>query len=118
MSVRRTTSRADLVDPRALRECRRLWCVYGRESSWHCPSLFEQPVVIVHLLLCGGTPRLSEIRAPYYLIDERRLLHNLELVQQVRDRSGAKSVLALKCFATWGVFDLVSQYLDGTTSSR
>lgn len=60
---------------------------------------------------------MSEIRAPYYLIDERRLLHNLELVQQVRDRSGAKSVLALKCFATWGVFDLVSQYLDGTTSS-
>lgn len=60
---------------------------------------------------------MSEIRAPYYLIDERRLLHNLELVQQVRDRSGAKSVLALKCFATWGVFDLVRQYLDGTTSS-
>ena len=60
---------------------------------------------------------MSEIRAPYYLIDERRLLHNLELVQRVRDRSGAKSVLALKCFATWGVFDLVSQYLDGTTSS-
>jgi carboxynorspermidine decarboxylase len=60
---------------------------------------------------------LSEIRAPYYLIDERRLLHNLELVQQVRERSGTKSVLALKCFATWGVFDLINQYLDGTTSS-
>ena len=60
---------------------------------------------------------MSKIRAPYYIIDERRLLHNLELVQQVRETSGAKSVLALKCFATWGVFDLVSQYLDGTTSS-
>lgn len=60
---------------------------------------------------------MSEIRAPYYLIDERRLLHNLELVQQVRTRSGAQSVLALKCFATWGVFDLINQYLDGTTSS-
>lgn len=60
---------------------------------------------------------MSEIRAPYYLIDERRLLHNLEQVQRVRELSGAKSVLALKCFATWGVFDLVSKYLDGTTSS-
>ncbi len=60
---------------------------------------------------------MSEIRAPYYIIDERRLLHNLELVQQVRETSGAKSVLALKCFATWGVFDLISSYLDGTTSS-
>ena len=60
---------------------------------------------------------MSEIRAPYYLIDERRLLHNLEQVQHVREVSGAKSVLALKCFATWGVFDLISKYLDGTTSS-
>lgn len=60
---------------------------------------------------------MSKIRAPYYIIDERRLLHNLELIQQVRKTSGAKSVLALKCFATWGVFDLISQYLDGTTSS-
>jgi carboxynorspermidine decarboxylase len=54
---------------------------------------------------------------PYYLIDERRLQHNLEIVREVRERSGAKSVLALKCFSTWGVFPLLSQYLDGTTSS-
>jgi carboxynorspermidine decarboxylase len=26
-------------------------------------------------------------------------------------------LLALKCFATWSVFDLISKYLDGTTSS-
>jgi len=60
---------------------------------------------------------LSEIRAPYYLIDERRLLRNLETIKHIRDASGAKSVLALKCFATWSTFDLISQYLDGTTSS-
>jgi carboxynorspermidine decarboxylase len=60
---------------------------------------------------------LSEIRAPYYLIDERRLLRNLETIKRVRDESGAKSVLALKCFAMWSTFDLISQYLDGTTSS-
>jgi len=54
---------------------------------------------------------------PYYLIDESRLLKNLKVIQQVRDASGAKSVLALKCFSTWAVFDLMSQYMDGTTSS-
>jgi len=54
---------------------------------------------------------------PYYLIDEARLLKNLEKIRFVREESGAKSVLALKCFSTWCVFDLMRQYLDGTTSS-
>ncbi len=58
-----------------------------------------------------------EINTPYYLIDERKLLRNLELIRKVRELSGAKLVLALKCFATWGVFDLMKQYMDGTTSS-
>jgi carboxynorspermidine decarboxylase len=54
---------------------------------------------------------------PYYLIDESRLLKNLKLIQYVREKSGAKSVLALKCFSTWAVFDLMRDYMDGTTSS-
>jgi carboxynorspermidine decarboxylase len=57
------------------------------------------------------------IQTPYYLIDKPRLLRNLQIMQQVRERSGAKTLLALKCFATWGVFDLMRQYMDGTTSS-
>ncbi len=58
-----------------------------------------------------------KIATPYYLIDEKKLLRNLEIIQQVRQLSGAKSVLALKCFSTWSVFDLMRQYMDGTTSS-
>jgi carboxynorspermidine decarboxylase len=54
---------------------------------------------------------------PYYLIDEKNLLRNLRVMRRVRDRSGAKSLLALKCFSTWCVFDLMREYLDGTTSS-
>ena len=57
------------------------------------------------------------LRTPYYLLDERRLIRNLEVVREVRDQSGAKSVLALKCFSTWSVFGLMREYLDGTTSS-
>ena len=30
---------------------------------------------------------------------------------------GAKSLLALKCFATWSVFDFMADYMDGSTSS-
>src|ERR1035438_1759457 len=61
--------------------------------------------------------KMSQLCTPYYLIDETRLLKNLEIIQLIRKESGAKSVLALKCFSTWCMFDLMRQYMDGTTSS-
>ena len=54
---------------------------------------------------------------PFYLIDESRLRANMEIIRSVRERSGARSVLALKCFSTWSVFPLMREYMDGTTSS-
>ncbi len=60
---------------------------------------------------------MARLKTPYYLIDEKRLRRNLEIIRRVREASGAKSVLALKCFSTWCVFDLMKRYLDGTTSS-
>jgi len=59
----------------------------------------------------------AKIETPYYLIDEKKLLRNLRKIKYLKDCSGAKSVLALKCFSTWSVFKLMSQYMDGTTSS-
>jgi carboxynorspermidine decarboxylase len=59
----------------------------------------------------------SRLQTPYYLIDEVRLLENLEKIKHVRERSGAKSVLALKCFSIWSVFPLMRRYMEGTTSS-
>ena len=60
---------------------------------------------------------MPQITTPYYLIYERRLLQNLKIIRHVRQVSGAKSVLALKCFSTWCVFGLMRKYMDGTTSS-
>lgn len=57
------------------------------------------------------------LQTPYYLIDESRLQHNLDIIQRLRARSGAKVLLALKCFATWSVFDQMRACMDGTTSS-
>jgi carboxynorspermidine decarboxylase len=57
------------------------------------------------------------LQTPYYLIDKSKLLSNMQKIAYVREQSGAKALLALKCFATWSVFDLMSQYMDGTTSS-
>ena len=57
------------------------------------------------------------MQTPYYLIDKSRLLPNLEKIAWLREASGAKSLLALKCFATWSVFDFMAEYMDGATSS-
>ncbi len=58
-----------------------------------------------------------KLQTPYYLIDEKKLLENMKKISYIRKMSGAKFVLALKCFSTWCVFDLMSEYMDGTTSS-
>ncbi|MDH2326662.1 carboxynorspermidine decarboxylase [Cereibacter sp. SYSU M97828] len=57
------------------------------------------------------------IQTPYYLIDESALQANMEKIERLCELSGAKALLALKCFATWPVFGLMSKYMAGTTSS-
>ena len=58
-----------------------------------------------------------EIHTPYYLLDEKKLLRNMFIIEGIREKSGAKLVLALKCFSMWSAFDLMRKYMDGTTSS-
>jgi carboxynorspermidine decarboxylase len=57
------------------------------------------------------------MKTPHYLIDKSKLLRNLERIEHLRERSEAKALLALKCFAAWSVFDFMRPYMDGTTSS-
>ncbi|PMH46888.1 carboxynorspermidine decarboxylase [Vibrio sp. 10N.286.49.B3] len=59
----------------------------------------------------------NELKTPYFMIDEAKLVANLEIAKRLKELSGVKLVLALKCFSTWGVFDIIKPYLDGTTSS-
>lgn len=57
------------------------------------------------------------IQTPFYLIDKAKLLRNMDVIDRLRAGSGAKALLALKCFATWSAFDLMRDHMDGTTSS-
>ncbi len=60
---------------------------------------------------------MQALETPYYICDEALLKQNLELLQKVQEESGAKIILALKGFAMWSTFELVSQYLQGCTAS-
>jgi len=59
----------------------------------------------------------NNLPSPSYICDLTRLENNLKLLARVKNESGAKIILALKGFAMWSTFDLVSQYLDGATAS-
>ncbi|MCH1782514.1 carboxynorspermidine decarboxylase [Psychrobacter glaciei] len=59
----------------------------------------------------------TSIPTPYYLLDEAAIVPNMQIIARLCELSGAKALLALKCFATWGVFDVMQPYLHGTTSS-
>lgn len=60
---------------------------------------------------------ISTVPTPYYLLDEALIVENMKIIAKLCELSGAKALLALKCFATWGVFEAMTPYLHGTTSS-
>ena len=60
---------------------------------------------------------MYKIQTPYYLCEEELLENNLKILDDVQKRSGAKIIVALKGFAMWSTFDLVSKYLKGCTAS-
>ncbi|WP_457592818.1 carboxynorspermidine decarboxylase [Hydrogenimonas sp.] len=60
---------------------------------------------------------ISQIPTPCYVCEEALLERNLKILDRVQKRSGAKILLALKGFAMWSTFDLVGEYLAGTSAS-
>ncbi|MCH8493835.1 MAG: carboxynorspermidine decarboxylase [Idiomarina sp.] len=63
-------------------------------------------------------PFLSpKIPSPCFVLEEQKLINNLELMQRVQNESGASIILALKGFSMWSVFPIVKQYLKGCTAS-
>ena len=59
----------------------------------------------------------NTLPSPSYVCHVEYLEQNLKILAYVKEQSGAKVILALKGFAMWSTFDLVSRYLDGATAS-
>lgn len=58
-----------------------------------------------------------KIPTPAYVIDEKKLKQNLEILTYVQSRAGCKILLAQKCFSGFAEYPLIGQYLSGTTAS-
>ena len=61
--------------------------------------------------------KIESVKTPCYICEEELLEKNLKLLEYLQKESGAKVILALKGFAMWSTFDMVSTYLQGCTAS-
>ena len=60
---------------------------------------------------------IHELPTPCYVIDEKKLKENLEILKRVKEEAGCKILLAQKAFSCFFEYPLIGQYLDGTTAS-
>ena len=59
----------------------------------------------------------NKLPTPCYVIDEGKLIKNLEILSGVQERTGCKILLAQKAFSAFSVYPLIGKYLSGTACS-
>lgn len=60
---------------------------------------------------------IDAVQTPYYVVDERLLIKNLEVLKSVMDRTGCRVLLAQKAFSMFSLYPLIGKYLSGATAS-
>lgn len=61
--------------------------------------------------------KLEQVSTPAYILEEDKLIKNLEILKRVQEESGCKILLAQKCFSMFRVYPLIGQYISGCTAS-
>ena len=54
---------------------------------------------------------------PAFVVDEIAIRHNLAILADVKTRSGAKILCAMKAFSMWELAPVIGEYLDGVCTS-
>ena len=60
---------------------------------------------------------LREVPTPAYVVEEKRLIHNLEILRGLQERTGCHVLLAQKAFSMYSCYPLISGYLKGAAAS-
>lgn len=61
--------------------------------------------------------RLEQVPTPSYVLDEEKMIQNLEILKRVQEEAGCKILLAQKAFSMFCEYPLIGDYLAGTTAS-
>lgn len=59
----------------------------------------------------------NKVTTPSYIVDEKLLRNNLEILKSVMDRTGCEILLAQKAYSMYATYPLIGSYLSGTTAS-
>ena len=59
----------------------------------------------------------SQVKSPCYVLDEKRLRRNMEILSDIQNRTGVKIICALKGYSFWRSFPVIGEYLPGATAS-
>ncbi|AZI34891.1 carboxynorspermidine decarboxylase [Caenibius tardaugens NBRC 16725] len=60
---------------------------------------------------------LYRVDSPAFVVDAAKLRENLRILDDIRERSGAKVLGALKAFSMWSTAPILGEYLDGVCTS-
>lgn len=60
---------------------------------------------------------VSKLKTPCYIIDEKKLIHNLEILSSIEQRTGCRILLAQKAFSCYHLYPIIGQYISGTACS-
>ena len=60
---------------------------------------------------------LKNVNTPSYVVDERKLRENLEVLQAVQDKTSCHILLAQKAFSMFYFYPMIGRYISGATAS-
>ena len=61
--------------------------------------------------------KIDQLQTPCYVIDEKKMRENLEILKKVQEDTGCKILLAQKAFSGFALYPMIGKYLAGTTAS-
>ncbi|SFZ98034.1 Carboxynorspermidine decarboxylase, putative [hydrothermal vent metagenome] len=64
-----------------------------------------------------NSKEIKNLPSPCWILEESLLINNLKLINYVKEKSGAKILLALKGYSLWKSFDTIKPYLNGCCAS-
>ena len=60
---------------------------------------------------------INSLPTPCYVVDEERIVRNLEILNKVEKRTGCKILLAQKAFSCYHIYPKIREYVSGTACS-
>lgn len=80
-------------------------------------TIFDNRLTFVRLKDRTPEEVFGKLRTPCYVIDEAMLKYDGEIIKKISDRTGAKFLLAQKCFSNFNLYPVLEPYLAGTEAS-